>query len=345
MAEVISTGCPHDCGGNCVLKVHVKDGQITRVTTVADPELKACVRGLYYHERFSSPDRLKYPLKRTGEKGDGKFERVSWDEALDAIATRMKQIKNTHGNSAFLLNTLGGELGQLYGTYFGPGERLFNLFGGCVELWSVTSFEGLAFASRHTLGSGKGFWKFPVDANERDDLLNSRLIILWGCNPRDTIQGTGTFHYLSRAGKAGINIICIDPIHTETAKSLNAPWIPIRPGTDAAMLAAMAYVIITENLHDRAYLDKYTTGFDLFKDYILGRSDGTTKTPQWAEVITGVPASSIIDIARSYATTKPAALIQGYAPGRTSFGEQFHRMAITLEAMTGNIGKHGGSAG
>jgi len=294
---------------------------------------------------FNSPERLKYPMRRVGEKGEGRFERISWDEALDTVAGEMKRIKSSYGNSAFLLCDMGGECGYLHLT-IGADTRLFNMFGGYTKLWSIPSDEGLLFASQYTLGSvPKGNWGFPVDANEFDDLLNSRLIILWGFNPKDTIQGTGTFWYITQAKKAGSKVVSIDPIYTDTARTLNAPWIPIRPGTDAAMLAAMAYVMIAEKLEDRAYLDKYTTGFEIFRDYILGNKDGIPKTPGWAEKITGVPAATIGSIARMYATMKPAALIQGFAPGRVAFGEQFHRMAITLEAMTGNIGVHGGSSG
>jgi len=346
MAEkIISTGCPHGCGGECVLKVHVQDGKIVKITTVRDPDLRACIRGLYSHERVNSPERLKYPLRRVGEKGEGRFERISWDEALDTVAGEMKRIKSSYGNSAFLVYSLEGDEGMLNGSYYGVVNRLFYMFGGAIQTWSVTSNEGLIFSSRYTFGPTKEMWGFPADANESDDLLNSRLIILWGVNPKDTILGTGTFWYITQAKKAGCKIVCIDPIYTDTAKTLNAPWIPIRPGTDTAILAAMAYVMITEKLEDHAYLDKYTVGFENFKDYILGGKDGIPKTPKWAGEITGVSASTIESIARMYATTKPSALIQGFAPGRAGFGEQFHRMAITLEAMTGNIGVHGGSAG
>ena len=365
MTKVISTGCPHDCGGRCILKVHVEDGKVAKVTTVRDPELRACIRGLYYNERFNSPDRLKYPMRRVGERGKGRFERVSWDEALDTVAGEMERIKSSYGNSAFLTHGSAGEHGQLHTTYGGAAKRLFSMFGGHVSFSTGPSCEGLWFASTYTFGPRSegtrgecpvDTHKFddlldsrqimaPVDANESDDLLNSRLIILWGINPKDTIQGTGTFWYLTQAKKAGCKIVSIDSIYTDTARSLTARWIPIRPGTDAAMLAAMAYVLITGKLEDKAYLDKYTTGFEIFKDYVLGTTDGIAKTPEWAEEITGVPALTIESIARMYATTKPAALIQGYGPGRVAFGEQFHRMAITLEAMTGNIGIHGGSAG
>ncbi|MFC1907978.1 molybdopterin-dependent oxidoreductase, partial [Chloroflexota bacterium] len=229
---------------------------------------------------------------------------------------------------------------------FYTAPRLFNMFGGCTELWGDPCVQGLIFASQYTFGFvPEGPWGSPANANESDDLLNSRLIIIWGQNPKDTIQGTGTFWYIAQAKKDGCKIVSVDTIYNNTAKTLNTPWIPIRPGTDTAMLAAMAYVIITENLQDQPYLDRYTVGFEIFKDYILGAKDGIPKTPKWAENITGVPASTIEDLARMYATTKPSALIQGMGPSRTAFGEQYHRMVITLEAMTGNIGIHGGSAG
>mgnify|MGYP001230458172 CR=1 FL=1 len=196
MAEIISTGCPHDCGGRCILKVHVQEGKMINITTVRDPELRACIRGLYSHERFNSVDRLKYPLKRTGEKGEDTFERISWNEALGIIVDEMKRIKSSYGNSAFLLHNLAGDMGQLYGTKGGAADRFFNMLGGCTKLWGSPTCEGLRFASQYTFGS-------LFDANEVDDLLNSRMIILWGFNPIDTVQGTGTYSYIAQAKKAG----------------------------------------------------------------------------------------------------------------------------------------------
>lgn len=212
------------------------------------------------------------------------------------------------------------------------------MLGGYSEPWGFISYEGGQFAAFATYGTIVG------TNHTRDDLLNSRLIIMWGWDPVNTIQGTNTTWYLAQAREAGIPMVAVDPRYTDTAATFARRWIPIKPGTDAAMLIAMAYVIVKEKLLDQKFLDSYTIGFDRFKDYILGREDGVAKTPAWAEPITGVSASVIERLAREYATTKPAALISGISPGRSAFGEQYHRAASTLAAMTGNIGLHGGSA-
>jgi anaerobic dimethyl sulfoxide reductase subunit A len=215
-------------------------------------------------------------------------------------------------------------------------ENLLARSGGYTGTWGNISFEGGQFAAMMTYGRGGG--------HSRDDLLNSRLIIMWGLNPAVSCRGGNSCLYFAQAKEAGIRIVAVDPRYNDSAATFAQQWIPIRPNTDAAMMIAMAYVIITENLQNQAFLDKYTIGFDRFKDYVLGKEDGIPKTPEWAERITGVAAATIANLAREYATTKPAALIDSWAPGRTAYGEQYHRVAITLAAMTGNIGIHGGNA-
>jgi anaerobic dimethyl sulfoxide reductase subunit A len=179
-------------------------------------------------------------------------------------------------------------------------------------------------------------------SNNRDDLLNSKLIIMWGWDPATTVTGTNTICYLFQAKERGATFISVDPRYTDSAAILAPQWIPIRPSTDAAMAIALAYVMISEKIYDRKFIDTYTIGFDKFKDYVLGVEDGIAKSPDWAMKITGVPAATIERLARQYATTKPAALMPSGAPGRTAYGEQFHRATATLAAMTGNIGIHGG---
>ena len=336
---VMVTHCSH-CGGTCLLKVHVKDGVITRIETDdgEEPQYRGCARGRAFRQRVYSPDRLLYPMKRVGARGEGKFERISWDEALDTVAGELTRIRETYGPASVIFKFSGGDLS--YGSLQSktPHLRMLNMTGGCSEVWGLHSFEGACFAEMAHFGTVR------AASNTRDDLLNSRLIILWGANPAETVYLTSTDWYLTQAREAGIKIVSVDPRYTRTATLCASQWIPIKPGTDAAMLMAMAHVIISEDLQDQKFLDTYTIGFDKFKDYVMGMEDGIPKTPRWAETITGVAAATIENLARDYATIKPGALLSGISPGRTAFGEQFHRATATLAAMTGNIGIHGGDA-
>ena len=336
--KVVHTVCASHCGGACLLKVHVRDGVITRVETddSREPQLRACLRGRAYRQRVYAPDRLLYPMKRVGNRGEGKFERVSWDEALDRVAGELKRVRETYGPASILLAQMTGDVCSL--NNFGAMDRLLSMAGGYTSPWGVTSFQAGVYASLVTYGT----W---FASNTRDDLVNSKLIIMWGWNPASTIAGTNTSWYLARAREAGARIVSVDPRHTDSAATFADVWIPILPGTDTAMLLAMAYVMIKEKLYNEAFLNTHTIGFDRFKDYVLGLEDGTPKTPAWAETITGVPSATIEQLAHWYATIRPAALMTGIAPGRTAYGEQYHRAAITLAAMTGNVGIHGGDAG
>ena len=313
--KIIPTTCAMHCGGTCILKVHVKDGVITRVESDGGPEpqLRACLRGRAYRQRVYAPDRLKFPMKRVGKRGEDKFERITWDEALDTVARQLVRVRDAYGPASILYLWGLGDVSQIHNTR--PLHKLLCHFGGYTKHWGVASFQGGIFASNITYGT----WR---TLHSRDDLLNSRLIILWAWNPSSTIAGTNTSWYLARARERGTKIVAIDPRYTDSAAIFADRWIPIIPGTDGAMLIAMAHVIIKENLQDQAFLDKYTVGFERFKDYVLGTEDGVAKTPAWAEKITGVPAAAIADLAREYATTKPAALMAGIAPGRTAYGEQ-----------------------
>ncbi len=336
--RIVPTVCASHCGGACLLKVHVRDGVITRIETDdgEEPQLRGCLRGRAYRQRVYAPDRLLYPLKRVGQRGEGRFERISWDEALDTVAGELKRIRDTYGAASTILAQMTGDVCSL--NNFGAMDRLLSMAGGYTSPWGVTSFQAGVYASLVTYGT----W---FASNTRDDLLNSRLIIMWGWNPANTVTGTNTCWYLARAKEAGARIVSVDPRHTDSAATFADLWIPIRPGTDTAMLIAMAHVMIKENLYDETFISKYTVGFDRFEDYVMGSEDGVPKTPAWAEPITGVGAETIEQLAREYATVSPAALMTGIAPGRTAYGEQYHRAAITMAAMTGNVGIHGGDAG
>ncbi len=338
--RIVPATSTFDCGGRCPLRLHVKDNRIIRVEGDAAPEekqLRTCLRCRAYRQYVHHPDRLMYPQKRVGPKGKGEFERITWDEALDTLASKLIETKETYGPESIFLMTGGGYLASLHNGGL-AAQRLLNQFGGCTTHYGNISSEGAVWASLTQYGS-------VMVGNSREDLMNSKLVILWGWDPARMISGTGTMYHLIRAKENGARMICVEPRYTDTAATLAEQWIPIYPGTDTAMMVAMAYVMIDEGLHDQAFLDKYTVGFDQFKDYVMGTEDGTPKTPRWAADICGVEAETIAALAREYASTKPAALMDCQGPARSAMGEQYNRCAMTLCAMTGNVGRPGGSAG
>jgi anaerobic dimethyl sulfoxide reductase subunit A len=337
--KIVRTTSTFDCGGRCPLKLHVRDNRILRVEgdDIAEPEqLRTCLRCRALRQYVHHPQRLMYPQKRVGERGEGKFERISWDEALETLAGQLTRVKETYGSEGIFLATGGGYLAGLHNGGF-AAQRLMNQFGGCVTHYGNISSEGAVWASLAQYGS-------VMVGHSREDMLNSKLIILWGWDPARMISGTNTMYHVIKARENGARVIAIDPRYHDTAATVADEWIPIRPGTDTAMMVAMANVMIRENLHDQPFLDKYSVGFDKFKDYVLGHEDGTEKTPRWAAEICGVDADTIIRLAREYAGTKPAALMDCQGPARSAMGEQYNRCAATLSAMTGNVGRAGGSA-
>ncbi|MEW6185196.1 MAG: molybdopterin-dependent oxidoreductase [Thermodesulfobacteriota bacterium] len=339
-SKIVRTTSAFDCGGRCPLRLHVREGKVVRVegddTAGPEEQLRACLRCRAIRRYIHHPDRLLYPQKRVGPKGKGLFQRISWDEAYETITAKLKYYIDTYGNSSIFLSTGGGYLGSLHsgGAAF---SRLLNLLGGYSGSYGNVSSEGAVWACQTHYGS-------VMVGHSREDMQNSKLILLWGWDPARMISGTNTMYHLIRARENGARVVTIDPRYTDTAVAAADEWIPIRPGTDTAMMIAMAYVIIRENLQDQAFLDKYTIGFAHFKDYVLGKEDGLPKTPAWAEAITDVPASTIERLAREYALTKPACLMDCQGPARSAIGEQYNRCAMTLTNMTGNTGRPGGSA-
>ncbi len=338
--RIFTTTCSYDCGGRCLLKVHVRDGEITHISTENRKGLhiQACPKGLAQQSVVHHPHRLTQPLKRSGPRGEGKFQPISWDEALDTIAKKIQHASAQFGTESLYFITNTGSMATLHNTPV-VTRRFFGLLGKCTTTWGDPSYEGALQSALATFGTA-------ATGSTRDNLLSSKLIILWGWNPMVTRFGPDTIPCLSQAKKKGTPIICVDPRQNQTCRALADEWIPIKPGTDTALLTAMAHVMISEGLLDERSIEKYTHGFDQFRDYVTGEVDNVPKNPGWAHNVCGTPVASIVKLAREYAANRPAALMAGWAPGRSAFGEQFHRAASTLAAITGNMGIAGGhSAG
>jgi anaerobic dimethyl sulfoxide reductase subunit A len=269
----VVTSCDHNCGSRHMLVAHKKGNVIVRLSsddgryqaggefgkdTVAEPQLRACLRGRSYRSRLYSPERLLYPMLRVGERGEGKFKRVSWDEALDHIAKKMVELKSKYGPTAILDQAYAG---SSYGVLHKSDQiegllaRFLGMFGCRTNSWSVPSYQGTTFSSNMTFGTIQ-------DGNEDDAFAHSKLIIMWGWNPAYTFHGGNTFYYMRMAKQNGCKFVVIDPQYTDSAAAYDAWWIPIKPNTDAAMLAGMAHYIFQNNLQDQAFIDKFVQGMD-----------------------------------------------------------------------------------
>lgn len=360
--KIIPTSCTHNCGGRCLLKAHVKEGVLIQLTTddspdTADfPQTRACLKGRSQRLRLYHPARLQYPMKRVGKRGEGNFIRISWEEAFDTIAAQMQRIKQTYGNEAIHLLYGTGVYGQISQSWITPNlggalPRFLHMFGGYLSYYNTYSSACYSYSTPYTYGTAEG--------NSPDDLVNSKLIVLFAENLAETrMGGAGVAHYVKVAKEKGAKIVVVDPRYSDTAVALADEWIAIKPTTDNALIDAVAYVMMSEGLHDQAFLDKYCLGFDdehmppgipsgnSYKSYLLGLSeDKTVKTPEWAERITGVSRDTIVKLAREIGQVKPTCLLQGLGWQRHAYGEQPVRALPILAAMTGNIGKSGGGPG
>ena len=333
--------CTFNCGCRCELLAHVKDGEVIRIETPASrvdsiktPRLVPCVKGRSRRRSIHAPERVWAPLRRVGPQGSGQFEEITWDEALDEVAGHLQRVRTEHGSEA-VFQAFGD--GSVLGRGFSGDNasiRFFSYWAPVTVGKGGMSFHCVTVASNWMLGE-------PVQSSDRATLLDSRLIILWGNNPAETRLVPNTVHFIAEARDRGARVVLIDPRYTDSG-TLADQWIPIKPGTDAALVAAMAYVMDVEGLVDSEFIQTHTVGYLEYRKYLMGEEDGTPKTPEWAEKITGVEESVIRVLARDYATVKPAALLAGWGHQRTVYGEQIARALMTLACMSGNVGIPGG---
>lgn len=356
--QIKHSACLVNCGSRCPLKVIVKDDVIQRIEPESaknedifgQHQIRPCLRGRSSRWRVYSPDRLKYPLKRVGKRGEGKFERISWDEANQYIAQELQRIIAKHGNESVYYNYQSGAYYHNQGTT--AWKRLLNLAGGYLRYYNTYSTAQISVATPYTYGE--------YTASHFDQIRHSDLVVFFGMNLSETrMSGGGQVEELRRALEdSQAQVVIIDPRYTDSVVTEHAQWIPIRPTTDAALVSGIAWTLINENLIDESMVNQYCVGFDestlpasaapnsSYKDYILGHgADQTAKTPEWAEAVTGIPAIQIRQLARQIANAKACYIAQGWGPQRHANGEQSVRAINTLPLLTGHFGLAGTNTG
>ncbi len=318
--------CPHDCPDCCALETQVDEqGRAVTVRGRNDhPVTKGwlCAKVNRYLERVYHPDRLRYPMHRVGPKGSGLFERISWDEAVAEITSRWSDIIAQHGAQCILPYSYAGTLGLVNNAVV--NSRFWNRLGASQLERSIC---GAAAEEAVILTIGARLAPSP------QMLLHSRLILIWGSNPASTAPHIMPF--LREAQRKGTRIIVIDPIRTLTARSADQHIQPF-PGTDAALALSMMYVMVTENLHKPGWIAAHTIGWESLLERIK------QFPPERAAQITSLEVDTILDLARTYATTSPALLRMTDGINRHTNGGQTVRTLASLPAITGQYGLPGG---
>jgi anaerobic selenocysteine-containing dehydrogenase len=317
--RTVRAACPHDCPDTCAMLVTVENNRAVRVTGDPDHPFTRgflCTKVNNYEQRTHSPDRIKTPLRRTGAKGESCFEPISWDEALDEIASRYTALaESPDGAETILPYSYAGTLGLVQAQSM--DRRFFHRLGASQldrTICASAGAEGLTSVIGGKLGTD------PERFNE------AKLILLWGTNT--LTSNVHLWPQILEAKKHGARVIAIDPRRTRTADQCDE-HIAILPGTDAALALSMMHVIFSENLEDRDYLERYTIG----ADDLRGRA--REYSPERAAEICGIEAETIVRLAREYATVRPAAIRINYGMQRHAGGGTAVRAVACLPAVTG----------
>lgn len=325
------------CPGGCGVEVYLADGKIDKIKPLKDhPMGIICTRGAASKDVVYSEDRLLYPMKRVGQKGEGKFERISWGEALDRVANGIKDVQKKYGPASIAdYSGRGGgfeaSIRDIFGTKGVPSTSsksfVYNL--GSPNSGGVGSICYIAYGQIAPLTTFGCFMRqlFP-------DYANSELIVVWGANPA-TDSPPIDLRKILAAKRKGAKLIVIDHMMSHTAEKAD-DWIAIRPGTDGALALAMLNIVIKEKLYDAEFVGKWTLGFEELKDYVA------QFTPEKVAQITWVPACKIIETARAIALAKGVSLCWYTGLEYTNSGMQNMRAVHTLLAITGNLDAPGG---
>jgi anaerobic selenocysteine-containing dehydrogenase len=325
--KTVRGACPQDCPDTCAFIYHVEDGKLVEVTgDPAHPMTRGglCVKLKDFAEHHYNPDRILYPMKRTGPKGSGKYTRISWDEALSTIKSKWTDIIDQYGSQAIMPHAYLGNQGTANGLT--AGDAFFNRLGSTVAEKTYCE-SGSSTAWVMTVG--------PTGGLDVESLAHAKYIIVWGMNMVST--NLHAWPFVLEAKSKGAKIVVIDPFKSRTAKQ--ADWhIALKPGTDGALALGMMNVIIQEGRVDYDYVEKYTLGYEELK------ARAAEFPVERVAKITGIPAADIVKLAREYATTPPAAIREGVAVERSPGGGDAVRAITCLPALIGAWRHVGGGA-
>ncbi len=320
MAEpkVVHAVCPHDCPDTCAMRVTVAEGRAIALGGDADHRFTQgflCAKVNHYLERVYSPDRILHPLKRVGRKGEGRFERISWDQALDTIAERFRSIIAEHGPQAVVPYSYAGNMGIL--SYGSMDRRFFHAIGASLLDRTICASAGAA-GLKATLGKSMGF--------DPEAIVSARLIIAWGANI--VSSNVHLWPFIEEARRQGAKLIAVDPYRSRTAEKADL-HLALYPGTDAALALGMMHVLFREGLADRDYLSQYTVGSGQLEER------AREWTPARTAATTGLTIDEIESFAREYGSTRPTAIRLNYGLNRHAGGGMAVRTIACLPAVTG----------
>ena len=321
--------CPLDCPDTCAWVVTVRDGQaLTLRGDRRHPFTRGalCAKVNRYLDYTRAPDRLLHPQRRVGAKGEGRFARVSWDEALDEIATRWRGIIDRHGPAALWPYYGSGTMGMLQGVA-GAGRRLWNVLGTSQHQMTICTIAG-GYGTGYTLGDNRV-------GMDPETFPSSRLILLWGTNTLTTNHHL--WKYVEAARRAGAHVVAVDPVRTRTAAAVDEHLAPI-PGTDAALALGLLHVVVALGREDREFIAAHTTGWEAFRARIQ------EFPPERVSAITGLPRERIVALGERLATTRPTGIRLTMGLQRHAGGGMAVRAITCIPGVTGDWRYPGGGA-
>lgn len=364
--EWVTVDCWGNCGGRCINRVFVQDGVVLRQKTddapddtVEKPQQRSCPRGHSLRQHVFNANRVKYPLKRKswqpggGENAHGElrgeegWERISWDEALDYVASELRRVYDGYGPRSVVC--------------MGTDWPVLNMLGGRLQ-WNGTESYGNWYNAPVRMGGelGNGLPDCML-TNDRLDLQNADTIVFLGMNPAWHSAGNPMYYY-RLAKEAGVEFVIVGPEYNVSASALEARWIRVRPGTDTAFFFAVAYEMIRldkeqGDVIDWDFLHRYCVGYDAesmpenasvdenFQSYVLGEYDATPKTPEWASEICGTPVEDISWYANEMRKSRNVMLLHNYAPSRYRGTVDLAQLFLTVACMGGHLGRSGNAVG